>query len=605
LIFTLVAGARGAETPVTPNASPEVCSLLAYFSAIYHQHILSGQQTGVFGTNGMAFEANYITNTTGKLPAVLGFDFTACTVRASAQDTRHLTTQRAIDWANQRHGIVSFCWHWIAPTNERAFYAKDTTFNLTRGVTEGTPEYQALLRDIDTIAGELKLLQAAHVPVLWRPMHEVNGRWFWWGAFGPESYKKLWRLMFDRLTTYHKINNLIWVFSPGASTDLADWYPGDEYVDMIGQDHYPMNGDNGPARDVFDELSMLGRGTKLLALSENGPIPDPDRLVSEKAGWLFFTTWSGNVLMKSNSKEQLTRAYHNPYVLNLDDLPDVKRFPFKAAGKAVKLGFPASPGDVACGGTRRLPVTVAVEDAEGRIVRNETVAVTLSLGDGGDRAKLQGTLTVKTINGVAVFRDLKMDNAGAYTLKASANSLRDATSDRFQVGPGDGIQREWWTAIRNTSFSDASDFDRQPAGREVLSRGFEAPVLLSTNFAARFRGYLLPPATGQYVFWIANEAVSELWLSTDDAPDNKVKIAEVTGKSPYTKWPHSHEVESVPVTLEAGKRYYLEVRQKQGAGSTQMSVRWRLPDGVEERPIPACRIASLREDQPRAKLTQN
>ena len=241
------------------------------------------------------------------------------------------------------------------------------------------------------LQAELKLLQDAHVPVLWRPLHEANGRWFWWGAHGPEPCKKLWRLMFDRFTSRHNLTNLIWVFSPGASTDLADWYPGDEYVDIIGQDHYPMDGNNGPAKDVFDELVAFGRGNKLVALSENGPIPDPDRLVSEHAGWLFFTTWSGRTLTERNSNEQLIKAYRHPHVLNLGDLPNLKDYPFKPAGKAVKLGFPAPPGDLAIGSPGRQPVTVAVQDAEGRTVRAGTYAVTLALGRQAGRGRLDGT----------------------------------------------------------------------------------------------------------------------------------------------------------------------------------------------------------------------
>jgi len=112
-----------------------------------------------------------------------------------------------------------------------------------------------------------------------------------------------------------------------------------------------------------------------------------------------------------------------------------------------------------------------------------------------------------------------------------------------------------------------------------------------TNFSARFRGFLLPPLTGSYVFWIASEVGSELWLSTDQTAAAKVKIAAVTGDVPYVKWPHTHEVQSAPVALIAGQRYYLEVLQKPDAGSTQLCVRWRLPNGVEQRPIPAARLA--------------
>ena len=103
-------------------------------------------------------------------------------------------------------------------------------------------------------------------------------------------------------------------------------------------------------------------------------------------------------------------------------------------------------------------------------------------------------------------------------------------------------------------------------------------------------GELLAPATGAYVFWIASAANSEFWLSTNSTPAGALKIAEVTNRTPYRKWPHVNESESDPVHLEAGRRYYIEVCQTQTAGSAQLAVRWRLPDGVEERPIPAFRL---------------
>ena len=585
------ASALGAETPVTPGASAEVQSLLAYFSDIYGKKILSGQQEGWRGTNELGPELTYLKNTTGELPALLALDFSPCTKQAPHQDTQHQAVKSAIDWYNHRNGVVAFCWHWYAPLGEKAFYTKDTHFNLSTAMTEGTAENKALLRDLDVIAGELKLLRNAHVPVLWRPLHEVNGRWFWWGAQGPEPYKKLWRLMFERFTVKHGLNNLIWVFSPGAETDLADWYPGDEYVDMIGQDHYPMDGNNGPAKDVFDELTMLGRGTKMLAMSENGAIPDPDRLVSEKAGWLFFTTWTGRMLTERNSNEQLIKIFHHPYVINLDGLPRLKDYPFKAAGKPVKLAFPAPPGDVSVGGVRRHPVTVAVEDEEGRIVREGSYIIRLALGANAVGDTLHGTLSAKTVNGIATFPDLKLNEADSRcALNASADGLKTATSGPFEVGPGAGILCEWFTNLADSGEVDLAKSSRPPDGRGILTGAFEVPVRQATHFAALFRGYIIPPQSGAYTLWLANEGTSELWLSRDETETNTVKIATVTGNTPYSKWPHTHESGSVPVTLEAGHRYYLEVRQKQVSGSVQIAVRWRLPDGTEERPIPGWRL---------------
>jgi hypothetical protein len=571
-----------ADTPVTPGASPEAHSLLAFFADIYGKKIISGQQDGWRRTNGLSAELNYITNTTGKLPALLAMDLAGYTDQSSRRDTNHRLMKHAADWFTQRHGLVELCWHWRAPMNKPAFYTKDTTFDIARAVTDGTPEHAAMLRDLNLIADELEVLRDAHVPVLWRPLHEANGRWFWWGAGGPEPMKKLWRMMFENFTVKHHLNNLIWVFSPGAETDLAAWYPGDAFVDIVGQDHYPMDGNHASAKDVFDELTQMTRGTKLIGLGENGPIPDPSLLVRDQAGWLFFTTWSGSILFDKTTPEQLRDYYNNRYILNLGDLPDLKSYPGKTAGKAVKLGFSGAPGDVAIGGTRRSPVTVAVQDETGRTVRDRNYSVTLVLEKSGD-AKLSGTLTTMTVNGIAAFADAKISGAdGRCKFLATTDGLRDAISPAFQAGPGNGLLRECRTG--QTDFSTAQD------ASEILDCSLETPVCLATNFSAQISGELIPPQSGEYKFWVAAAGAVELWLSSDASPTNKIAIAAVTAKTPYRKWPHINEAESQPVTLRAGERCYFEIRQAQPKGSTQLAVRWQLPDGSEERPIPAFRF---------------
>lgn len=576
-----------ADTPVTPEASQEAQSLLTFFSDIYGKKIISGQQDGWPRTNGLSLELNYITNTTGKLPAILGMDVSSCTDKSPRHDVNHRLMRHAAAWFNERNGIVEFCWHWRAPMNEPAFYSKETTFDISRAVTEGTPEYAAVLDDLDLIANELEFLRDAHVPVLWRPLHEANGRWFWWGGGGPEPMKKLWRMMFENFTVKHHLNNLIWVFSPGAEVDLAAWYPGDAYVDIIGQDHYPMDGNHGPAKDVFDELTQMTRGKKLIALGENGPISDPKLIMSEHAGWLFFTTWAGSILFEKTTPEQLREYYNNPYVLNLGDLPDLKKYPGQPAGKAVKLGFPTTPGDVAIGGTRRLPLTVAVQDDSGRTVRSGNYSVTLTLKKISG-AKLSGTLTGATVNGIATFPDVKIDDAsGNCRLLATADGLRKTTSPTFRVGPGNGLLRECWT--------DDNDFSAPPTVTEILGQALETPVSLATNFSARIRGELIPPQSGQYKFWVAGAGPVELWLSSDASPTNNVKMTAITANTPYRKWPHTSEAESQTVTLKRGGHYYFEIRQWQRSGSTQLAVRWQLPDGSEERPISTLNFSRLQK----------
>ncbi len=588
MFCTVVAGiilarplfALEADTPVTPNASPEARKLLAFFSDTYGKRIISGQQDGWQRTNGLSLELNYITNTTGKLPALLAMDVSGYTDKSPRRDTNHRLMRNALDWCQNRHGLVEFCWHWRAPMSEPAFYTKETTFDISRAVIDGTPENAAVLHDMDLIADELEIMRDAHVPVLWRPLHEANGRWFWWGAGGPEPLKKLWRMMFENFTVKHHLDNLIWVFSPGAEVDLADWYPGDAFVDIIGQDHYPMDGNHGPAKDVFDELTKMTRGQKLIGLGENGPVPDVNEVVRQKAGWLFFTTWSGSILFDKTTPQELRADYDNPYVMNLDDLPDLNKYPATPGGKAARLEFCGPPGDVAAGGVRRMPVTVAVRDQNGRTVREGTFLVALTLKN-SQSAKLSGILTANTVNGIATFPDVRIDADGDCQFVATAKGLKSAVCPAFHVGPGNGLLREWWNG--------RSDFSTSPDGKEILGRALEFPVMLATNFSSRISGELIPPQSGNYKFWLAGAGAPELWLTDDSAAVRKV--VAVTSETRYAKWPHINEAESGTIALVAGKRYHFEVRQWQSNGSVQLHVRWQLPDGSEERPIPAFRFA--------------
>ena len=582
MFVALLARGFEADTPVTPGASREAQSLLNYFAGVYGKNIISGQHDGWRMTNGLSEELNYITNTTGKLPALLEFDVSGYTDRSPHRDTNHLLMQRAANWFTQRNGIVEFCWHWRAPMNAPNFYSKDTTFDISRAVTPGTPEYAAAERDLDLIAGELEVLRDEHVPALWRPLHEANGRWFWWGAGGPEPFKKLWRMEFENFTVKHHLTNLLWVFSPGAETDLAAWYPGDACVDIIGQDHYPMDGNHDPAKDVFDELNNLTRGQKLVALGENGPIPDPALMQKEKAGWLFFTTWMGSILYEKTTPEQLREYYNNPYVLNLGDLPDLKNFPARPAGPPAKLAFAGAPGDVAIGGNWRSPVAVAVRDSQGRTVRDAACSVMLTLTNAGG-ARLTGTLTEPAVNGIATFSDARVEGAGGRgTFLAVADGLCAATSQAFQVGPGNGLLRECWNG--------PVDFTAPPATSEVLGEALELPVCQATNFYGRIRGKIIAPRSGEYRFWLAAIGRAELWLDLDGSSTNLIEITAAKADTPYHKWPHANEAMSAPIRLEAGKKYPIEIRQRQPGGSTQLFVRWQLPDGTEERPIPAFRF---------------
>jgi len=260
----------------------------------------------------------------------------------------------------------------------------------------------------------------------------------------------------------------------------------------------------------------------------------------------------------------------------------LEKYAAKPIGLPAQLAFLGAPDDVAIGGSWRMPLTVAVRDKSGRTVRGGSFSVTLALKRSGG-AKLSGACTATSVNGVAAFPDLKIDSPAVdCELVASADGLHRGTSAPFNVGPGNGLVRESW--------SGSAEVPPEDDAKEFLGGALEAPVAVATNFSARLCGWVVAPQSGEYRFAIANAGSSELWLSTDASPANKVRIAEVTDSTPYRKWPHINEADSQTVKLVAGQKYYFEIRQWQRAGSTQLHVGWTMPDGTEERPIPAFRF---------------
>jgi mannan endo-1,4-beta-mannosidase len=195
-------------------------------------------------------------------------------------------------------GIVLAMWHWNVPktegdtdTNNYTSTLSETAFNIDNAFTEGTWEYRTVQADLEKMAGYLKLLHDANIPVIWRPLHEAAGGWFWWGK-NADSFKKLWIQMFDYFKA-QGLNNLIWVWT--SETGDADWYPGDAYVDIIGRDLY-----GNDAADCASQYQTLINdfGNKMITLSECGYSEYTDStvgLLSEQwnagARWLWFMPW--------------------------------------------------------------------------------------------------------------------------------------------------------------------------------------------------------------------------------------------------------------------------------------------------------------------------
>ncbi|MCR8657712.1 glycosyl hydrolase [Paenibacillus endoradicis] len=343
-------------TLTDPQATPETQLLMNYLTEVYGNNIISGQQEIYGGGNDgdTELEFEWIYNLTGKYPAIRGFDFMNYNPLYGWEDG---TTDRMIDWVNDRDGIATAAWHINVPRNfttyqlgefvdwkQATYKPTETNFNTANAVVPGTKEYQYLMMTIEDLAEQLLILQDNNVPVLFRPYHEAEGNgglngegaWFWWASAGAEVYKQLWDLLYTELTETYDLHNLIWTYNSYVYSTSPAWYPGDDQVDIVGYDKYNTvynryDGLSGvPNEDaitsIFYQLVDLTDGTKMVAMTENDTIPSVQNLIDEKSGWLYFCPWYGEHLLSSsfNYPATLTTLYQSNYVITLDELPNLK-----------------------------------------------------------------------------------------------------------------------------------------------------------------------------------------------------------------------------------------------------------------------------------------
>ncbi|BCM89627.1 mannan endo-1,4-beta-mannosidase [Abditibacteriota bacterium] len=278
-------------------------------------------------------DTEFVRQQTGVLPSVYGSDLIDYSPSRREHGSKPEGQSEATIQRIKKTGqILTLTWHWNSPsglidatyTNGegksieapwwRGFYTDATRFDVQKALADpGGANYKLLLRDIDAIAVELKKYQAANVPILWRPLHEAPGGWFWWGAKGPESFKSLWHLVFQRLTQTHGLHNLIWTWAGDAR---AAWYPGDKYVDIVGTDLYPSDGRDSLAGQ-FDALKVQYDGKKPIALCEVGGVPDIARMKRFGVNWLYFASWTGDLGPQKVAPDELKRRYLAPEVVNV------------------------------------------------------------------------------------------------------------------------------------------------------------------------------------------------------------------------------------------------------------------------------------------------
>lgn len=320
---------------VDPYATLRTKMLYQFICDIDGLYTLSGQyaQTGLSSNEFSAIE-----EATGRTPAILGVDLIDYSPSRVVHGMPDNVVQRAINFYKKEGGIVTVSWHWNAPAQyilEGAewwdgFRSEAVDMDLPAIMNGSDPEgYEALMTDIDSIAFYLKQIADEDVPILWRPLHEASGGWFWWGNYGADTYCKLWVAMYDRLVNYHGIHNLIWVWN-GQD---GDWYPGDAYVDMIGEDIYPGNRVYSSQSIKYNEAAAYTEKEMPIVLSENGCLADPDLMIRDNARWTWFCVWSGEFVVDGaelseeyNEAVMWDKVYNHRSVITLDELPDLTTY---------------------------------------------------------------------------------------------------------------------------------------------------------------------------------------------------------------------------------------------------------------------------------------
>ncbi len=307
--------------PVSENArkNEKTMEVFNYLKSIYGKQILTCQQQDDLN---QTYEDKVYYNACGDIPAMKGFDFIFCT---GAYLNRGMVDS-AIKWANESGGLVTFTWHWNVPrdVDDRsqgyAFYQEDIiNWDPLNATTPGTKEYEVVVHDIDLIASYLQEMEAKGITVLFRPFHEASGSWFWWGLMQedkklikegtyPETFQRLWYMVFDRLENYHKLSNIIWVWNGQSKYTVVD----PNTYDIAGVDVYPSSEDHSPLVNKYNELAKYTYEGKMLALSECGYMPDPQQCVDEGIMWLYYMVWNGDFVYEGTGTSPLTDFYGTP-----------------------------------------------------------------------------------------------------------------------------------------------------------------------------------------------------------------------------------------------------------------------------------------------------
>jgi mannan endo-1,4-beta-mannosidase len=310
---------QSSPEPVNPHATPEARALLAFLVSISGNATIAGQHN--YPNDGSRW-TDLAYGLTGKYPGLFGQDF-----GFSAGDDKDSVLSRPamieeVERQYRSGAVITLTWHEVRPTDaEPVTFHKSVQGHLTDDewkelLTPGSSLNMRWCAQVDVVAGYLRQLRDAHVPVLFRAYHEMNGSWFWWGGRpGKDGSAALYRMIYDRFVNVHHLDNLVWVWNVNAPSfnagAISDYYPGPEFADLVTMDIYGEF-----KQSYYTEMLDLAAG-KPIALAEVGGMPSPE-VLERQPRWTYFMTWS-EFIRSGNTLEQANAIYHSPRVLSRDD----------------------------------------------------------------------------------------------------------------------------------------------------------------------------------------------------------------------------------------------------------------------------------------------
>ena len=325
LTLLLSTGCRTPQRPANPKTNAKAKVILAYFQNLEgrtNKCVLSGQFSN-FGAGANLRLVNEIHDKTGHWPAILGVDY------AGGGGITHVAPNRAAIEYWQQGGLVTVSAHLYNParTNADGGGLRDKGVALDALLDGRSETHVRWLHEMDRVAEGLQELKAAGVVVLWRPFHEMNGGWFWWGGKDPATFIKLWRQMFDYFTKTKGLDNLLWVYAPNQGDKAAAYYPGDAYADLVGLDAYTDFVDTNHIKG-YAGMAQIKKPFGFAEFGPHGPSDPPgdydylrfiQGVQTNFPGTVFFMSWNAKWSLARNTNT--TELLNHPRIVNQEDLP--------------------------------------------------------------------------------------------------------------------------------------------------------------------------------------------------------------------------------------------------------------------------------------------